>query len=93
MLGYAFALIPIYFFVYLPISQILYGITSKPSDPGIANFNFNVSSIASDEPLSCPVHGYNTHILSQEPLVIYIENFLSADESSHLLKIRYCSIV
>jgi hypothetical protein len=92
MLGYAFALIPIYFFVYLPISHMLYGTTLKPSNPNVTDFNFNVSSIASDEPLSCPPHTYSTYILSQEPLIIYIENFLSKEESVHFLKIRYCSM-
>jgi prolyl 4-hydroxylase len=91
MLGYAFALLPIYFFVYLPISHMLYGTTPKPSNPEVANSNLNLSSIAGDEALSCPPHGYRTHILSQEPLIIYIENFLNEVESAHLLKIRYCS--
>jgi prolyl 4-hydroxylase len=87
MLGYAVALVPLYFFVYLPISSMLYGPSQKPSDP--ASFSFNLSLIAPDEPLSCRPHSYTTHILSQEPLVIYIEGFLSPDESDHLLKIRY----
>jgi prolyl 4-hydroxylase len=89
MLGYALALVPLYFFIYLPVSSMLHGTAQNPSDRDIVNFNFNVSSIASDEPLSCPPHSYTTHILSHEPLIIYIENFLSADESAHLLKIRY----
>jgi prolyl 4-hydroxylase len=45
--------------------------------------------IASDEPLSCPDHSYNTFILSHEPLMVYIEGFLSEEERKHLLKIRY----
>ena len=89
MLGYALALIPLYFFIYLPVSSTLHGTAQKPSDRDLVNFHFNVSSIASDEPLSCPPHSYTTHILSHEPLIIYIKNFLSADESAHLLKIRY----
>jgi len=89
MLGYALALIPLYLFVYLPISSMLSGTVQQPLNPAIASFNLNDSSIASDEPLSCPDHSYTTHILSHEPLIIYIEDFLSADESAHLLKIRY----
>lgn len=50
---------------------------------------FNESFIATDEPLSCPSHSYNTYILAHEPLIIYIENFLSESESKHLLEIRY----
>jgi prolyl 4-hydroxylase len=89
MLGYALALVPLYFFVYLPVLQMLYGTPQRPSNTETANLNFNVSSIASDEPLSCPPHSYMTHILSHEPLIIYIENFLNPAESAHLLKIRY----
>jgi len=88
MIGYAFALVPLYFFVYLPLWQMLYGTTSKPSELGVTDININYSAIASDEPLSCLPHSYNTHILSQDPLIVYIENFLSTDESTHLLKIR-----
>jgi hypothetical protein len=50
-------------------------------------WHLSSSSIASAEPLSCPAHSYNVHILSHEPSIIYIENFLSADESANLLKI------
>ncbi|KAI0887437.1 uncharacterized protein GGS22DRAFT_157169 [Annulohypoxylon maeteangense] len=35
----------------------------------------------------CPPHSYSVHILSKAPIVIYIENFLSEDERSHLLDI------
>lgn len=85
MLGYIAAILPLYIFVYLPVSNTLFGTSQKP----LARVTeFNSSFIATNEPLSCPTHKYNTHILSQEPLVIYIEDFLSPDESTHLLKIR-----
>ncbi|KAL5322795.1 hypothetical protein ACEPPN_010772 [Leptodophora sp. 'Broadleaf-Isolate-01'] len=84
MLGYIAAILPLYIFVYLPVSNTLFGTSQKP----LARVTeFNSSFIATNEPLSCPTHKYNTHILSQEPLVIYIEDFLSPDESTHLLKI------
>jgi prolyl 4-hydroxylase len=89
MLGYVLGIVPLYFFIYLPISQMLYGTSQRSSNTTIANLTFNSSSIASDEPLSCSPHSYNTYILSHEPLIIYIENFLNAQESAHLLKIRY----
>lgn len=38
--------------------------------------------------LQCPEDSYSVHIVSKEPLVVYIENFLSVDERSHLLEIR-----
>lgn len=38
--------------------------------------------------LQCPQDEYSVHIYSKEPLVLYIEGFLSADERAHLLDIR-----
>ncbi|KAI5868062.1 hypothetical protein GGS23DRAFT_9485 [Durotheca rogersii] len=35
----------------------------------------------------CPPHTYTVHFLSKAPIVVYIENFLSADERAHLLEI------
>ncbi|KUJ19286.1 putative prolyl 4-hydroxylase subunit alpha-3 [Mollisia scopiformis] len=85
MLGYIAALPLLYMFVYLPISNSYFGTSPRPQAQHVAILNSSL--IADDVPLSCPSHSYNTHILSQEPLVIYIENFLSPDESKHLIDI------
>ncbi|KAG0647448.1 Procollagen-proline [Hyphodiscus hymeniophilus] len=85
MIGYIFALLPLYILVYLPISQILNG--SPQTSTRQQTLSFNESFIAVEEPVSCPPHSYNTFILSHEPLIIYIENFLSGHESEHLLNI------
>jgi prolyl 4-hydroxylase len=86
MIGYIVALLPLYMFVYLPISHMIYGTSEKTSVQQTTNFNS--SFIATNEPLACPSHNYNTFILSHEPSIVYIENFLSSDESQHLLEIR-----
>lgn len=40
--------------------------------------------------LSCESHAYKgVHVLSREPLVVYIEGFLDNDEASHIVDIRY----
>jgi prolyl 4-hydroxylase len=36
----------------------------------------------------CPPHGYTVRIFSRDPLVLYIENFLSEEERHHLMEIR-----
>jgi prolyl 4-hydroxylase len=87
MLGYIVALLPLYVLVWVPLSGIIFGTSQKPSDR--QNVVFNSSFVATDEPLSCPPYNYNTFILSQEPLIIYIENFLTTEESAHLVKTRY----
>ena len=87
MIGYIFALLPIYVFLYLPLQHMLSG--SRDDLSKFRGTTYNASLIASDEPLSCPPHSYNTFVVSHEPLIIYIENFLSSEESKHLLDIRY----
>lgn len=43
--------------------------------------------------LKCPQDvGYSVHLVSKEPLVVYIENFISKEERAHLLEIRWVSI-
>ncbi|TGO36375.1 hypothetical protein BHYA_0126g00010 [Botrytis hyacinthi] len=83
MLLYAFALIPLYVLVWGPLSQIIYGRRSALHEP----LNLNSSLIASDEPLFCPEDSYKTFIISREPLMIYVEGFLKANESKHLVDV------
>ena len=92
MLGYLAALLAAYVFLYLPISQMIYGPPQQSTNGQFSNFIYNESFIATNEPLSCASHNYNTFILSHEPLMIYIENFLTAEESKHLIEIRYLSL-
>ena len=37
---------------------------------------------------ACSEHDYKTHVFSRDPLVIYLENFLSREEVADLLKLR-----
>ena len=39
--------------------------------------------------LQCPEHDYDIHIFSADPLVIYIDGFLSDEEARHLVDIRW----
>lgn len=86
MIGYIFALLPIYVLLYLPLQHMLSG--SGDDASRFRGTAYNASLIASDEPRSCPSHNYNTFIVSRQPLIIYIENFLSPEESKHLLELR-----
>lgn len=87
MIGYIFALLPIYVFLYLPVQHMLSD--SRDDSAKFRGTAYNASLIASDEPLDCPAHSYNTLIVSRQPLIIYIENFLTREESKHLLDIRH----
>jgi hypothetical protein len=54
-----------------------------PDDP-IAGIEF----IQPDDSLPCPNQPLRAYLLNQDPLVIYIENFISANESDHLIQQR-----
>ena len=46
------------------------------------------SLIYPDADLECPEHGYDVHIYSTKPLIIYIDNFLSHKEADALVDLR-----
>lgn len=87
---YLFAIIPFYVLIWVPLSNILFGSDLKHQyeDDAALQLQLNSSLIATNDPLYCPEHTYNTYILSQEPLVIYIEGFLRGNESEHLVGAR-----
>lgn len=37
--------------------------------------------------LECPKHALSVHVFSRSPLVIYIPNFVTEDESRHLIEL------
>ena len=47
------------------------------------------SLVYPDKDLVCPDHKYDVHVLASEPLVLYIDDFLSDEEADHLVDIRY----
>lgn len=44
-----------------------------------------VQSDGIDKKTGCPKHKYQTHLLSEDPLVVYIDNFISKEEAAHLV--------
>jgi len=89
VLYYIFALLPIYVLIYIPLSTILFGTPRLTDTSFVLNSSFIAIEDSDFNPASCPAHTYETHIISQEPLLIYIENFLSLEERAHLITIRY----
>jgi prolyl 4-hydroxylase len=53
------------------------------------------SLVYPDKNLSCEgrEHGYEVHIFSTRPLVMYIDGFLSDEEADELVELRYVSTV
>jgi prolyl 4-hydroxylase len=56
--------------------------TDETSQPG--SEEVTISSIKD----ACREHSYKTHIISEDPLVIYIESFVTPEEASQLTDLR-----
>ncbi|PWY92344.1 oxidoreductase [Aspergillus heteromorphus CBS 117.55] len=97
LLSSIFYLIPLYLFVFAPLLRTL---SPQPTtnifDPDDASIPLDPDTDISLDPEilslpdgiipSCPEDNYRVHLLSKEPLVIYIEDFLSTAEADHLLE-------
>ncbi|KUI65442.1 Prolyl 4-hydroxylase 5 [Cytospora mali] len=92
MLSYAVAVL-VFIILYNPIIQFLSPAPLLPQVHRTPRPRVNESLLALEEAngtaaaLQCPEDSYSVHIFSKEPLVVYIENFLPADERAHLLEI------
>lgn len=93
-LSYAIGLLACLVFLPNPLSQLLRGggfSSAPPRMRRIPRPAVNESLLALDDwpgNLTCPGDAYAAHLFSKEPLVVYIENFLSPAERAHLLDIR-----
>ncbi|KAG8165839.1 hypothetical protein KVR01_004391 [Diaporthe batatas] len=75
--------------LYNPVTQLL-----SPAPPHLRRTprpQVNESLLAvenlTNHTLPCPADSYSVHIVSRAPLVLYVENFLSPEERTHLLDI------
>lgn len=92
MLSYAIGLVAILIFFSDPISQFFYPNRQTARIHHAPKPRLNESLLAIDAPNAtepeCPPDTYTARILRREPLVVYLENFISQDERQHLLDIR-----
>jgi hypothetical protein len=71
-----------------PLSRSLFSASKQDPTEGIS-LEKGASLVIPEDNLTCPHHAYNVHILSRDPLVIYIQSFLSNEEAEHLVRIRF----
>ncbi|OIW33815.1 2OG-Fe(II) oxygenase family oxidoreductase [Coniochaeta ligniaria NRRL 30616] len=95
MFSYVVGLVAVLVLFHDPISQLL------SSSPGAVpqlqrtprpRLNTELLALeddgtANETGITCPPDAYSVHIFSREPLVLYIEGFLSPEERAHLLDI------
>ncbi|EHK17060.1 uncharacterized protein TRIVIDRAFT_112751, partial [Trichoderma virens Gv29-8] len=91
MLAYIVGLLAILLFVSNPITQYFLPQSSRARNSLSPRPQLNESLLAIDGANatvpSCPADAYGARILSREPLVVYLEGFLSESERKHLLEI------
>jgi prolyl 4-hydroxylase len=86
ILEYALISIPLYIFVLSPLLKtIAPTLFSDTSSIKYQSFEKSDSLIIPDETLTCSPHKFNIRILSREPLIVYIDGFLSETETAHLV--------
>lgn len=93
LLSYGVGLLACALVLYTPLSQLLLSphAAVAPQMRRAPRPAINESLLALDDwpgNLSCEDAGYAVHLFSKAPLVVYIEDFLSASERAHLLEIR-----
>ncbi|KAB5558237.1 hypothetical protein GE09DRAFT_105842 [Coniochaeta sp. 2T2.1] len=98
MFSYIVGLVAFLVVFYQPIVQLL---SPEAAIPQIRRtprpkLNFDLLALEDDGgsdstngTIGCASDTYSVHIYSREPLVVYIEGFLSVDERAHLLDIRF----
>ena len=80
--------IVIYIFLGTPgLRNSLEGKSASDKDVPIARAKIE-SLVYPNEELKCAKHDFGIHVFSTNPLVIYIERFLSEMEAQHLVDIR-----
>lgn len=81
------------------ISAVVYFFLGAPGLSGVLKSNSKYvatpkalvrpeSLVYPDPDLQCKEHGYDVHVYSTKPLVVYIAGFLSGEEAEHLVELR-----
>lgn len=96
MFQYIIGLVAAFLVFSNPISDFFYPDRATRINELSPRPQFNESLLAIDAPNAtapeCAPDGYIARIVSREPLIVYLEGFLSQEERSHLLEIRYVNI-
>jgi prolyl 4-hydroxylase len=88
VIQYAFLGVLGYIFAGAPLFATFSG-QREPNTSHHGDVLKNVQSLVIPEKnLTCPHHKYVINIFSNQPLIVYIQSFLSEEEADHLVRIR-----
>jgi len=88
MIAYVVAALAMGIFWLDPILQLFSPRSTLIRRTARPQINESLLAVETASNLSCAPDAHSVHIFSREPLVLYIENFLSGEERAHLLDIR-----
>lgn len=60
---------------------------SKMENPAVDDMSYNYNLSEYEE--RCPQHRYTIRMIERRPMVVYIEQFLTANEMTHLIELSY----
>lgn len=87
---YVFFAVVVYVLAGAPLNSVFSSGTSSYSGPLNTSPDQLRDIVIPTDNLSCHEHAYTgVHVLSREPLVVYIEGFLSEAERREVLAMRY----
>lgn len=94
LVQYAFFAVMLYFLAGAPLSSVVSeSYSGSAASVGVTQEKID-SLVVPERDLVCGEHQYKgVHILHREPLVLYIEGFLSDEEARHVVQIRYAGLV
>lgn len=77
--------VALYIFVLSPVLKSYLG--SENDEDSVVSYERSDSLVYPDAGLKCDSHSFQTHILSRDPLIIYIPSFLKDEEADELVKL------
>lgn len=86
VLEYAFISIPVYLFVLSPLLKtIAPSFFGNTASINYQSFELSDSLVIPNQNLTCPPHKFNVRLLNRDPLIVYIDGFMSETETAHLV--------
>ncbi len=88
LLAYVFAGAPLYEMLFAGSGEASYSYSRDASASSMSPQKLE-SLVIPDANLTCEAHAFRgVHILNREPLVVYIEGFLGAEEADEVVRLR-----
>jgi len=79
--------LPVLIFFGAPALRPFWSSESSPKPYSSYNHIESLSFDSTAHSIDCPSHSFSTYVLSREPLVVYVDGFLSVLEADHIVNV------